>query len=246
MITFYDIAAKPPIKTLSANTWKTRFVLNYKKLPYNTVYLLFADIQKEFIRVGIPSREVSGSGTVYTCPSIVDHSNNTPVTESFEIALYLDKTYPDTPKVIPPGTEALQASFHERLNGVMGPLFPFLLPLIPTVLHPGSSEHFSQSREKAFGKPLADMEPKGEERVKAWKQVQAAFDTLHGWLNKSPGPYFMGESATFADFVLGGLLFTLELAFGENSQEWKDIMTWNNGEWAAYKKSLEQYAATDN
>jgi glutathione S-transferase len=168
------------------------------------------------------------------------------VTESFDIALYLDKTYPDTPKALPPGTEALQAAFHDQFNKVMGPLWPFLLPKIPSVLHPGSSEYFSQAREKDFGKPLADIEPKGDERVKAWKQVKAAFDTLYEWLNKTPGIYFMGETVTFADFVVVGTLYTLEVSFGESSQEWKDIMTWNNGEWAALTKSLKKYANTDN
>jgi glutathione S-transferase len=223
-----------------------RFVLNYKKLSYKTVYLTFPEIPKEFKKKGIPCSGESAKGPLYTCPSIFDHSNNTPVTESFNIALYLDKTYPDTPKALPPGTEALQSAFHDRFFEVIGAILPFLLPKIPFVLHPDSSEPFSQDRERDFGKPLADIEPKGEERVKAWKEVKAAFDTLHGWLNKTPGPYFMGETVTFADFVVGGTLITLEITFGENSQEWKDITTWNNGEWVAFKKNLEKFADFDN
>jgi glutathione S-transferase len=82
--------------------------------------------------------------------------------------------------------------------------------------------------------------------VKAWKKVQAAFDTIDGWMSKSPGPYVMGETVTFADFVIVGMLFTAEVSFGADSQEWKDIATWNNGRWAALKKSLEKYANTDN
>ncbi|EKM76382.1 hypothetical protein AGABI1DRAFT_108910 [Agaricus bisporus var. burnettii JB137-S8] len=244
MITFYDIAAIDSIKTASPNTWKTRFVLNYKKLPYKTVYLELPEIETEFKKLGIPPSELSGPKPRYTCPSIIDDSNNTPVTEAYAIAEYLDKAYPHTPKVFPPGTEALQAAFYAQFYPVIHPMMQFLLPNAISILKPASVDYFIRARGEAFGELM--IEPKGEQRVEAWKQVQAAFDTLHGWLNKSPGPYFMGETVTFADFVLGGLLYTLVLIWGENSPEWKDIMTWNNGRWAAFKESLEPYASTDN
>ncbi|XP_006456491.1 hypothetical protein AGABI2DRAFT_195590 [Agaricus bisporus var. bisporus H97] len=248
MITFYDIAVKDPIKTASPNTWKTRFVLNYKKLPYKTVYLEFSDIENEFKKLGIPPSGAAGQPwPPYTCPSIIDHSNNnTPMTESYAIAEYLDKAYPDTPKVFPPGTEALQAAFYARFSQVMYLLHPLISPKVPECLNSPAKEHFIRSRSELLGMPLADFEPKGEERVEAWKKVQAAFDTFHGWLKQSSGPYFMGETVTFADFVVGGVLYALELVFGESSEEWKDISKWNDGRWAAFKESLEPYANTDN
>jgi glutathione S-transferase len=263
MITFYDLAAKDPIKTASPNTWKTRydtaalgtvtipnimltlirFVLNYKKLPYKTVYLEFPDIEPEFKKLGIPPSGAPGHPP-YTCPSIIDHSNNTPMTDSYAIAEYLDAAYPDTPKVFPPGTEALQAAFYTQFIPIIYPVIPLLLPNVPSTLNPVSKEHFIRARSQIPGNLLIEL--KGEERVKAWKQVQAAFDTLHGWLNKSSGPYFMGDTVTFTDFVVGGWLYGMVLVLGENSEEWKDIMTWNDGRWAAFKKSLEPYADTDN
>lgn len=221
----------------------TRFVLNYKKLPYKTVYLEFPDIEPEFKKLGIPPTGAPGHPP-YTCPSIIDHSNNTPMTDSYAIAEYLDRTYPDTPKVFPPGTEALQAAFYAQIMPVIFPIIRFLLPNVPSTLNPASVEHFVSARRKVLGDMM--IEPKGEERVKAWEQVQAAFDTLYGWLSKSSGPYFMGNTVTFTDFVVGGWLYGMVLVLGENSEEWKDVMMWNNGRWAAFKNSLEPYAATDD
>lgn len=92
---------------------------------------------------------------------------------------------------------------------------------------------------------LEDMEPKGEEKVKAWKAVEKIFDTLHGWLSKSQGEFFMGKTVSFADFVVGATLQFMKITYGEDSEEWNDVMTWNNGRWAAYQRSMEPYASTD-
>lgn len=125
-------------------------------------------------------------------------------------------------------------------------IHPFIGPKVPSVLNPPGEDYFISSRKILLGIPLTDFEPKGEERVEAWQRVQAAFDALYGWLKKSPGPYFMGETVSFADFVVGGLLYGLEVVFGDDSQEWKDISGWNDGGWAEFKKNLEPYANTDN
>jgi glutathione S-transferase len=125
-------------------------------------------------------------------------------------------------------------------------IHPFIGLKVPSVLNPPGEDYFISSRKILLGIPLADFEPKGEERVEAWQRVQAAFDALYGWLKKSPGPYFMGETVSFVDFVVGGLLYGLEVVFGDDSQEWKDISGWNDGGWAEFKKNLEPYANTDN
>lgn len=116
---------------------------------------------------------------------------------------------------------------------------------MPSLLNPRSEEYVQRTRKQVFGKSLEDLEPKGEERVKAWKKAEQVSDTLDGWLSKSQGPFFMGETVSFADFVVGGSLKCLKFLYGEGSEERKDIMTWNNGRWAAYEKSLEQSASTD-
>ncbi|EKM75008.1 hypothetical protein AGABI1DRAFT_116585 [Agaricus bisporus var. burnettii JB137-S8] len=245
MISFYDLTAKPPFKTVSVNSWKIRYALNFKNLPYKTLYFEFPDMAKEFSKVGIPPSSVSADGPSYTVPSLIDDSTNTRISESFTIALYLDKQYPDTPKLFPAGTEALQAAFHEEFYKVMSPTFPFFFPKAGNVLNKPSDDYFAATRAKMFGMSMADFEPKGEARVEAWKKVKDAFDTLESWMKKTPGPFFMGETVSFADFVIGGLLNEFSMCMGEDSQEWQDVLKWNNGRWATLKKKLEVYANTD-
>jgi glutathione S-transferase len=220
-----------------------RFSLNFKKLPYKTINLEYPDIQGEFVKVGIPPSSTWPDGRpLYSSPSIFDSSTNTGVTDSYQIAQYLDKAYPDTPKLLPPGTEALQATFYAQFNTLITPFLQFFVPKVPSILNPSSSEYFIRTRSERFGKPLADVDPKGQAREEAWKKVEAAFDTLHGYLSESSGPYIMGDTATFADFVVAGTLYAMAVVFGEDSKEWKDVMTWNNGRWATFRESVEQYA----
>lgn len=180
---------------------------------------------------------------MYSSPSIFDSSTNKGVADSYLIAQYLDKTYPDSPKLFPPGTEALQAAFYTQFNELLAPFFPFLLPKVPGLLNKESSEYFDRTRTERFGKPLRDVEPKGQERVEAWKKVEAAYDTLNGWLSKSSGQYFMGDTVTFADIAVVSMIYATEVCLGKDSKEFKDLMTWNNGRWAAFRKSMEQYAS---
>jgi glutathione S-transferase len=221
----------------------TRFSLNFKKLPYKTINLEYPDIQAEFVKAGIPASSKWADGRpLYSSPSIFDSSTNKGVTDSYQIAQYLDKAYPDTPKLFPPGTEALQAAFYTQFNDLINPFFPLLLPKVPQLLNPPGEEYFNRTRTAIFGKPLTEVDPKGVERVEAWKKVEAVYDTLNGWLSKSTGPYFMGDTVTFADVTVAGMIYATEAVFGKDSQEFKDLMTWNNGRWAAFRKSMEQYA----
>lgn len=225
-----------------------RYVLNYKKLPYKTVPLEYPDLEGEFKKLGIPPSGTKADGSpLYTSPSLTDDATGAKISDSYKIAEYLDKAYPNTPKVIPPGTEALQQAFYDQFWQLVSPLWPLYLPRIPSViLNPPSAEYFTATRSVVFGKPLADVEPKGAENAEGWKKIQAAFDTLNGWLSKSGGPYFMGDTPTFADFTVGGLLHGLKICFGENSQEWKNIASWNNGRWKELVDSLDKYASVEN
>jgi glutathione S-transferase len=224
-----------------------RYVLNFKKLPYKTVSLEYPDVEGEFKKFEIPASTTKPDGTpLYTCPSIIDKVTKTAVTDSYKITEYLDKQYPDSPRAIPKGTEALQAAFYDQFWQLVGPVFPFILPHVPALLNPPSAEYFEKSRAAYFGKPLSELAPKGEEAVEKWKKVQEAFDTLHGWLSKSSGPYFMGETVTFADFVVAASLKCLRICLGPDSKEWKEIMERNDGRWEAFWDSLEQYASEEN
>jgi hypothetical protein len=89
-----------------------RLVLNYKRISYRTVWVEFADIASTMQAIGAaptPSA-IPGGPPRYTVPAIYDPNTECTVTDSFKIAQYLDRQYPERP-VIPAGTEELQAAF---------------------------------------------------------------------------------------------------------------------------------------
>ncbi|KAF5385139.1 hypothetical protein D9615_001086 [Tricholomella constricta] len=242
VITFYDIPSKNPGQAWSPNTWKTRYSLNFKGLPYKTVWVEYPDIEALCKKIGAPPTATKADGTpFYTVPAIHDPSTNTVIADSILIADYLDKTYPDTPKLLPPGTHALQ---HAAINAYLptgAPVFQFAIPLTHKLLGPGSQGYFRFHREKLFGKTMEDLTPTGPARDEEWAKVKAGFNVVDGWLQAGEGPYFLGKTPAFIDFVIGSRLYWLRQIFTEDSPEYKDIMTWNEGRWATYVEGLKQY-----
>ncbi|KAJ3552797.1 hypothetical protein NP233_g12789 [Leucocoprinus birnbaumii] len=268
MIIFYDIAAKENKGTWSPNTWKIRYVLNYKKLPYKTVYLEYPDIAPILSSLGIPpsGRTSTGQG-IYTCPSIIDDHLDfdstqnvqmspqpTFVTDSYNIAEYLEATYPSTPRIFPSGSEALQKAFYDNVSALIGPpwskthLSPLILPAIPqNILNPISAEHFIRTRTESFG-PLEELDKQAREEQ--WKKVEDSFKVLDRWMSKNNtqngGEWVMGDTITFADFAIAGLLNGARVVLGEESEDWQKMMGWCGGKWKRFMDGLKEYSCVDN
>jgi glutathione S-transferase len=223
-----------------------RYVLNLKKLPYQTVYVEFPDIARVSKEAGIPPLLVKPDGTpYYTCPAIVDDTTGAAISDSYKIAEYLDSQYPETPRAFPKGTEALQAAFYRYTNDNLSCLVPVILPSIPGFLNDVSSEYYSRTRAVTLGKPLDQVKPVGEELEKTWEKVRMLFDLLESWYGKSSGVFMVGDKPSFADFVVGGLLQGVKMIRGERSQEWEKVKSWNNGRWIMLLSDLEEYANVD-
>ncbi|KAF5348514.1 hypothetical protein D9756_009567 [Leucocoprinus leucothites] len=248
MITLYDLAAKDPIKYWSPNPWKARYVLNLKKLPYQTVYVDFEDIDRVIREAGIPPSHHNADGKpMHTVPSIIDDATGAAVTDSYKIAEYLDKQYPDTPRAFPVGTEALQGAFYRYYNDNIRELSLLLVPSVPDILRKEASlEYFYRSRLASFGKPVDQIRPVGEELEKLWEKLHAVHDTLEGWYTKSSGSFLVGDTPSFGDFTLAGRLQAMKIVHGEDSEDWKKLSTVNNGRWAKLLKDLEKYASVEN
>jgi len=120
---------------LELNPVLLRYVLNFKGIPYKTIWLEITDIEPAMRRIGAPPTGTKPDGSpLYTVPVIVDHSRRSPsggpivVSESFLIAEYLDEAYPSPGPLFPEGTKALQTLFcdHFRIVAVR-PAAPMLL-----------------------------------------------------------------------------------------------------------------------
>jgi hypothetical protein len=97
-----------------------RFNLIYKHISFETVWVPFADIESVSKEHGFPPTSTAPDGSaVYTLPAIRDQETGKALSDSFEIAKYLDERYPTRP-VIPSGTEDQQAAFAGALMSVIG------------------------------------------------------------------------------------------------------------------------------
>jgi glutathione S-transferase len=97
-----------------------RFNLIYKRIPFETVWVAFADVESVSKEHGFAPTSTRPDGSPhYTLPAIRDQETGRAVTDSFAIAQYLDEKYPARP-VIPSGTESLQTAFVDGLMATIG------------------------------------------------------------------------------------------------------------------------------
>ncbi|PBK99990.1 hypothetical protein ARMGADRAFT_1008482 [Armillaria gallica] len=248
-LTLYDIPSTLPSKTWSPNVSKVRYVLNYKGLPHHTEWVEFPDIEGLYKRLGAQASATKPDGVTpyYTLPLLHDHSTGALVSDSAAIARYLDKTYPETPSVIPKGTDAFHYAFTEALQSHFRAtaLWRITLAKSNSILNPVSEEYYRRTREASLrlgGQKLEDVVPKGEEREREWAKLEEVFGKVDAWYGKGDR-YVMGDVVSYADFWVSASLMWVRKLFGVDSKEWKDISRWHGGRWGALVKDLEKYEA---
>ncbi|KAK0436502.1 uncharacterized protein EV420DRAFT_238303 [Desarmillaria tabescens] len=241
MITLYDLPTKAADSPGSMNTWRTRYALNLKNLPYQTVYVELPDIEALAKRIGAAptSTKSDGVSPFYTLPIIQDDSTGAVVSDSAAIAAYLDKTYPTSgPVLIPPGTMTLQLAFSDTVTGIFSPFQPFFISGIMANTNDATAVYFSKTR---LGGTLKVEAPKGEEIEKLRASAKENFGKMSKWFEDNGGDFVMGKEPCFADTVICGYLWFTRRMVREESEEWKDIVTWNDGRWGRYLEIFKPY-----
>ncbi|KAL0577134.1 hypothetical protein V5O48_004848 [Marasmius crinis-equi] len=241
-IELYDLASRLGGATWSPNVWKTRYILNYKGIPYKHVLLELPEVESVCKDIGASPTETKPDGSpFYTVPVIRDLSTGRVISDSLAIAKYLDSQYPSTPRVIPdaPGTLSLLASFSAAVSSKQGNAFPLLLPKIPQVLNPPSADHFTRVREGQLGVSLADVYPKDPEAQ--WKKVEADLAGVAGWFKEEKGEFLGGESPVYVDFELAAFLVIFRVILGEQSEDWKTLASFQDGKWGKFIESLKKW-----
>ena len=138
-------------------------------------------------------------GVSKTVPVIRD--GDKVVANSFDIALYLDKAYPDRPTLFGgPGGQAM-ARFIERWS--QGTIHPYLgsaaLMDIHDRLAPADQAYFRDSREKRYAKALEEVPAGREAGLEAFR---ASLEPLRSMLGYQP--FIGGSSPLFADYIVFG------------------------------------------
>ncbi|KAL2158725.1 hypothetical protein VTH06DRAFT_4207 [Thermothelomyces fergusii] len=129
VITFYDIILDPKAYPLAPNPWKTRYALNFAKVPYRTSWVPLSAVAETRNSLNLPANRKHLDGSDFpTLPIIRDPLAPTApgsevlVGDSFDIALHLQNTYLSHASSSP-------SSHSSSSNGpssaaAAGPLFP--------------------------------------------------------------------------------------------------------------------------
>jgi glutathione S-transferase len=219
-----------------------RFILNYKRLRYRTVWVEFPDVEATLHGIGAPASSMRSDGRpIYTLPVVIDPTRNPTaphiLANANNIAEYLEAAYPARP-VFPEGSRALQTLFVHYIQEVfVKPLLPVMVPLSYQSLPERSQSHFrgvpGYPGARLATPHSSPMLQPGPQREQAWLAVKAQFDFLSVILDKNVGDgdgiVACGHEVSYADFALCSVLIWIQRMAAQDG--WTRIREWNGGRW---------------
>lgn len=173
--------------------------------------------------------------------------------ESYEIARYLDETYPDTQTLLPTETRAFELAFQHAFVDTVHKLFmPLVLFPIWKMLNPPSQKYFRETREAARGVKLEELCPAGsEQRAEQFVRLQKGFSVLTSWFEAAGdgrllltggGPDGDSSKVVHGDTYIAGVLIWARITWGVESEEWKTVESYDGGRWKRYLAFFVKWA----
>jgi glutathione S-transferase len=188
-VTLYELAAANTDIRFSPYCWRIRLALAHKQLPVETLPWHFTETER---------LAFSGQGKV---PVIVD--GETVVFDSWAIAQYLERSYPDRPSLFGgAGGQAHAAFINAWADGVLQPgIARLIVADIVQILRPEDQRYFRRSRERAFGRSLEEVVADREQAVADWRTCLTPVRLV---LKRQP--WLGGEAPDYADYIVLGSL----------------------------------------
>lgn len=187
--TLYSLCGSDASRPFSPHCWKTVLSLAHKGLDFEERPLPFT---------AIPSAEGGFSKTV---PILRDGDQL--VSDSFEIALYLDEAYPERPSLFNGEGGKAMARFVESWSQTV--LHPAIVRIAVLDIHDMLDEpdrsYFRESRTKALGRSLEETVANREVEVAAFPALLTPIRRMLGYQ-----PFIGGMSPLFADYIVFGAL----------------------------------------
>jgi glutathione S-transferase len=188
VIRLYDLAGADPACRFSPYCWRTRLALAHKGLEVETIPWLFTEKEK-----------IAFAGT-QRVPVLADGERV--VHDSWEIALYLEKAYPDRPSLFG-GTAGIAPT--RFLNSwadvvMIGAIARLIVSDIPSRLAEQDRAYFRKSREERYGTTLEALTANREKDVLTFRSVTL----LPLRLTLQRQTFLGGDAPTYADYIVLG------------------------------------------
>jgi glutathione S-transferase len=173
----------------STFSWRTRLALHHKRLPFVVYPVAVSD--KTAIAF-------SGQGKV----PILKHDDRV-VTDSWAIAGYLERTFPDAPSLFGgPVGESLTHFFNLWADRELVPaLVPYLMRDVLDCVNEADAKHLRSQIEGFFKKSLEEL---ADERGKALEQFRRRLQPVRKALEQRR--LLGGDAPAYADHILFGVL----------------------------------------
>lgn len=181
----YELCGTDPSRIFSPFCWRSRMALAHKGLDFESVPWRFTETD----RLAFAKHD--------KVPVLVDGPQT--VADSWEIAQYLDRAYPEAPSLLRGNPEPylFVAAWNDTV--LQAGLARLIVTDIPPLLAPEHAAYFIESREKRFGMPLAEVTAGREERLPAFR---AALQPLRHALRRRA--FLGGEAPDYADYIVFG------------------------------------------
>jgi glutathione S-transferase len=192
--------------------WRTRLALAHKRLD------------AERIPVGFTEKEKIAFSQQPLVPVLVD--GDVTVSDSWKIACYLEKQYPNAPSLFGGTAGQTQALFINFWcdRSVMPSLAPAVILDVFKNVRPADQAYFRESREKRYGKRLEEVCTDREAQLSVFRKV---LEPARGVIGVQP--YLGGEAPGYADYILAGTLQWARLASPEDVLEPNDpLVAWRD------------------
>ena len=185
----YTLCGANPAQRFSPHSWKVVMALSHKGLDFAERPTPFTEIR---------SIEDGFSPTV----PVLDDGGRL-VRDSFDIALYLEESYPDRPTLFGgEGGKALSRMVEGYVQTILqAALMKIIVKDIHDCLAPDDQAYFRTTREQRLGRTLEDVEARHASELAAF---QPRLEPVRHMLKFQP--FIGGEGPLFADYILFGAL----------------------------------------
>jgi glutathione S-transferase len=169
--------------------WRVRFALAHKGIPFESVPLGFTDIPRCL------------GGELKTVPVLEDRNGRLP--ESWDIALYLERTYAERPALFTSGAEQAMVRFFDTWFSmeIMRRMLRLYALDIMHAARPEDQAYYRQSREARL--KVESLEVFVADRESRLPALREALEPLRWHLARAP--FLGGELPNYADYIALGV-----------------------------------------